>query len=1091
MDDRSLLREYVERGSHQAFSGLLQRYLPIVYAAARRQVGSDALAEDVTQAVFIILARKAAQIRMESSISGWLLNTTYYAARDAIKIERRRRHHEKRAAQMARNRQTHVASAPSESLLSVLDAALVWLGQKDRDAVAWHYVEDRSIREIADVLGVSEDAAGKRVRRAMEKLRRFFAAHGVATTSTAITAALAAGSGIAVPASLGGSVAAAALAGTTAETLAAAGIAKGAILMMVMAKLKAAAIAAIIVLLAGFGAVAIHEIAAAPPATAPVAPTRRQTISAAAPDSGLPSVPIDCFQGVVLDPDGRPIADAPLRLRTTLYDQTIPAPDATAKTSVNGRFSFDPLASIPDRRGYRTVVIDHPRYALGWRQPLWSKDEAPIELEIRLGRPTTVAGTIGDRAGVPVAGATVEASLQSADFNYLNSGDAKSLLTTTDANGRFEFSRIPEGTRLHLYVKHRLFAQYTTQEGYRGDVFPVRAGDQQVRASLEPGAIIHGHMTRGGKPLEQSGLRIRAVRSSGSPSIMATTDEKGQFELSSLAAGSYCVLVDPYTRPYADEFGELKQGVEVKAGQVLEGLELRCVPGVPLTGTVADSLTGRGTAGTSVEAGLRSAPGCFAISAASDANGRYELSLPPGNYELYAMSWNALHNQYDQVIEPVDVLDGHASRQVNFSIGVRPQIRGRLLDAAGKPLQGLVSFGWETAKTDTQGRYSLPAPGSGSERVGLAWDRAAKLGKAFVWEDGELPGNLDIKLEPMAAIAGTLVGKSGLPLVQPKLWVYVGPVTNCRILDRQPLQVETRPDGSFTIRSIPLGTETRLRIEAPGFLKHMDLKGLVLGQTLQLGQVTVNPTETQEGGGATDWTAKLGGRVVDENGEPRKGATVAVSLSGTERRDVTDQHGEFHLAGLPAGRNLRVNVYDFDYGFEQPVEIEAGREDLELKITPPGHGLIGKPAPELQVEEWVDVQPVKLSDLRGKVILLQLALKLHQFPDFGREVLNMADKYGPEGLVVIGVVDEVPAAIGRAKTGWVRSEAQKKGITYPLAIDAMVPDPARKGFVVDATYLAYGAKTPFQRYVIDKKGMLRAAPTAEELEKWIIRLLDE
>src|SRR4051812_32441210 len=100
MDDNELLREYVKTGSHAAFGQLVSRHIDMVYAAARRQTRDPATAEDVTQAVFIVLARRAASVRSGAVLPAWLLSTARYAAMNARLAESRRRSHEQRAASM-------------------------------------------------------------------------------------------------------------------------------------------------------------------------------------------------------------------------------------------------------------------------------------------------------------------------------------------------------------------------------------------------------------------------------------------------------------------------------------------------------------------------------------------------------------------------------------------------------------------------------------------------------------------------------------------------------------------------------------------------------------------------------------------------------------------------------------------------------------------------------------------------------------------------------------------------------------------------------------------------------------------------------
>src|SRR3954451_1120185 len=97
-DDFELLSKYAHQGSQPAFCELVRRYVDLVYSSAARQVGDPHAAEDVTQAVFIVLTQKARQIRAGLVLSAWLLGVTRFAAKDHLKRARRRRHYEQAAA---------------------------------------------------------------------------------------------------------------------------------------------------------------------------------------------------------------------------------------------------------------------------------------------------------------------------------------------------------------------------------------------------------------------------------------------------------------------------------------------------------------------------------------------------------------------------------------------------------------------------------------------------------------------------------------------------------------------------------------------------------------------------------------------------------------------------------------------------------------------------------------------------------------------------------------------------------------------------------------------------------------------------------
>lgn len=259
MDDRELLEQYVRHGSHEAFKCLVERHIGRVYAAARRQVGNGSLAEDVTQAVFIVLARRGWTIQPGISLCGWLLKATSYAAKDALKRERRRKHHEQKAAEQAAMIEHGPDEASEHPQAWLLDEALAALSDQDRSVVALRYVEGQSVQEVAKTLGISEEAAGKRAQRAVERLRTYFQRNGAAVASAAVVAKLEASAQAAVPEGLAAAVSHGALqAGSGSAALC---IATSVISTMQIAKIKAIVTPlAVALCLSGAAVVAGHKL---------------------------------------------------------------------------------------------------------------------------------------------------------------------------------------------------------------------------------------------------------------------------------------------------------------------------------------------------------------------------------------------------------------------------------------------------------------------------------------------------------------------------------------------------------------------------------------------------------------------------------------------------------------------------------------------------------------------------------------------------------------------------------------------------------------------------------------------------------------
>ena len=255
-DDMELVREYASRQSESAFGTLVSRYTNLVYSAALRQARDSQLAEEITQVVFIILARKARTFDDRTVLPGWLYRTTRYVSKSALKRELRRQRREQEAYMQSTLNETTPAW---ERLSPLLDEAMARLGKTDRDALVLRFFEGRSLQEVGTMLGASEEAAKKRVNRATEKLQRYFSRRGVSSTTAIITGAISANSVQAAPVALAKSVTAAAMAKGAAASGSTLTLIKGAMKLMVWSNVKTAVILGASVLFAAGGGAAFYE----------------------------------------------------------------------------------------------------------------------------------------------------------------------------------------------------------------------------------------------------------------------------------------------------------------------------------------------------------------------------------------------------------------------------------------------------------------------------------------------------------------------------------------------------------------------------------------------------------------------------------------------------------------------------------------------------------------------------------------------------------------------------------------------------------------------------------------------------------------
>jgi RNA polymerase sigma factor (sigma-70 family) len=246
-DDTELLREYALRNSETAFATLVSRHLDMVYATALRHTGNHHQAQEIAQAVFVILARKARSLSPKTVLAGWLFQTARLTAANYMRAEIRRARREQEA---------YMQSNPSEDssegwrqIIPLLNELVGSLREKERNAIVLRFLQGKEYKEVAAAMGGSEAAAQMRVSRALEKLRAMFAKRGVAVTAVALGGMIGACGTQAAPLGLAAKVTATAAHGAslTASTLS---VVEGTVKVMAWTKARLAVGAGVVALLA-------------------------------------------------------------------------------------------------------------------------------------------------------------------------------------------------------------------------------------------------------------------------------------------------------------------------------------------------------------------------------------------------------------------------------------------------------------------------------------------------------------------------------------------------------------------------------------------------------------------------------------------------------------------------------------------------------------------------------------------------------------------------------------------------------------------------------------------------------------------------
>jgi len=440
-----LLRDYADHGDEAAFRKLVEQYINLVYSVAVRRVGGDvSLAEDVTQTVFTDLARKASSLRGVEFLGGWLHRHTGFVAANMIRSEQRRQIREQEAFQM--NATDNSSDSLWQQLAPVLDDTIESLDPSDRQVILLRFFERWDFRSIGTTLGISDDAAQKRLSRALDKLRTLLTERGV-TLSVMLLSSLIAGKAIAAaPDGLVGNVARIALSG------AGAGGGLGLMLLKLWKslsfKIALGGTAAVVALWLHFGN---RSPAVQPERHSNPTPAFASVMKSGTPANDLSMTPLVpgtndmnvtsnvLLLNIVAADSGKPVPNVEIDYwswRNERMQDGISLESTrfgVCKVPISGDITELKIVSLRD--GFAATRLD-------WRSD--SGDQIPVQFTLRLARAVSIGGQVVGPDGNPVAGAQVhfeprppspQTRPQSDDFPF-------NFNATTDAQGHWQMDRI-------------------------------------------------------------------------------------------------------------------------------------------------------------------------------------------------------------------------------------------------------------------------------------------------------------------------------------------------------------------------------------------------------------------------------------------------------------------------------------------------------------------------------------------------------------------------------------------------------------------------------------------------------------------------
>ncbi len=920
MTDFELLNEYAASRSEQAFGTLVERYANLVFSAALRQVRNPHDAEEISQAVFTILARKAGTLHEQTILSGWLVRTTRFVVLNSGRREMNRRRAEMEAADL------HLTETESawQQIAPLLDEALVSLNEADRNALTLRFFEEKSFKEIAALTRTSEDAAQKRVSRALDRLRNRFAKRGVLLGSAVVSAAIAAQGVQAAPGHLASSI----LSGM--GTGSSAGLADATLRSLQLLKLRrygfAIAGSSLVLVLLLILVQLVNPAPRTSSGSAVVLPT--QSRSALVGNVPGPGQATRLNNGAlllrVLDSDtGTSLRRATLAITSGTF------PDLATNSLLSDEKgeALIPVPSAADGLWYFRIAILRdgfvPRF-VSWAAVRGdSLDNIPAGYNVRLTRGLSIGGLVIDEQGQPVPDVVV--ALDAGVDKLIVDGPAEREGLTfaheeiTDAQGRWLCNHAPANiANLTFRLAHGDYVPVSFRSAKLGPTLNERLhlseDDFRNRCAvmvLKPGAVIAGMvLDEQGNPI--AGAKVTQNRAWTDKTANQFTASDGTFRFGNVPRYPLVITVQAAGFVASDQ--------KVSAANAEELLRFVLAKGAVLRGRVVDEF-GNPIVGASILALENSEMDRFENSTSTDASGRFEWrSAQPGRqlYEIQARGFKTrrleplVADGTEQTIalqravatSPARmagiVLDEQTKRPVN-DFEVWSALSYRQTFASG--FSQSVALTPELKTTGTNGRFAFLLP---DRRRQIESSDIEIRAKGYLPARQRIPApfgfscsHLVIALEPLSGFSALVKLPDGAPAAGATVIMCTESANHLAYM-RLPGEfdsalcrgnlTETDARGEFTLPN-PASSAMLFVAHKAGYAE------VKLSRTAGIPAIVIQPWGQVEG------TCRSGNRPVanrtvslENPVGPGSRPILQVHLSG-----ITDERGHFVIQGVPPG----------------------------------------------------------------------------------------------------------------------------------------------------------------------------------------------